>query len=108
MHQFLRPFAEKKVKQERFIDAENAFELIFSKMYPKKTKILFIAFRKDTFIHKDCRLLMIIGHLYLEIFINKIIEKHFKNIESLEKHGLINTFYKKVKLLETSSVRLLL
>lgn len=70
-------------------------------LLPKKTKILGRAFLKEIFSTKDNRLLILVGHLYLENFLIEIIKHKFKNYEELEKSKIIDGFYKKVKLLES-------
>lgn len=74
------------------------------RVLPKRTKVLGTQFIKDFRLERDERLLIIKSHLYLELFINEILNNEVKNFQQLEKLGIINTFYKKVKYLESQEL----
>lgn len=92
----------KKTKPKEIIEFEKRENIVLN-FLPKKTKVFGRAFLKEVFSIDNDRLLILIGHLYLENILIEIIKKKFKNIDKLEESGIINSFYKKVRLLESQN-----
>lgn len=68
---------------------------------PKSTKSLSLNFIKRTYQIKDELSLILIGHLYIERFLDEILNNKLENYIILEKAGVLNSFYKKVMFLKS-------
>ena len=101
MHYYLVE-SVKQLKPKDIVNFQNTEEWV-SYFLPKTTKVFGRAFLKEIFDSENDRLLVLMGHLYLENILVEIIKHKFKNIDKLEKSGITNSFYKKVKLLESQN-----
>ncbi len=71
---------------------------------PNKTISLGKNLTKKIFEYDNELNIVLVGHLYLEKYLNDILGKNLKGFETLEKKGILNSFYKKVTYLQAEKI----
>lgn len=89
-----------KVKQKNYPKLEKGIKDTISSYYSENTKILTRKFYLDVLSGDSDRQTILIGHLYLELFLNELINSRIGKLEQFEKHNILTSFYKKVRFLE--------
>ena len=93
-----------KLKQKEYANVNITIKKTVGKSFPKNSTILGRNFLKEVTIEDNPRLLVIKGHLFLELYINEILNRNVKNFDKLEKYGILNTFFKKIRYLESQEI----
>ncbi|MEY8847313.1 hypothetical protein AB9K26_00735 [Psychroserpens sp. XS_ASV72] len=91
-------------KQKDYAEFEKLLISIIDSISPKKSISLGSNLTKKIFEYDNELNIVLVGHLYLEKYLNEILDKNLKSFETLEKRGILNSFYKKVTYLKAEKI----
>ncbi len=94
----------KVLKQSELLNHEKRLMDIFSFILPNKSKALSTNFYKKIFSIENELNLVLVSHLYLERVLNEILHKNLNGFETLERKGILNSFYKKIVFLRSERI----
>lgn len=94
----------KSKKQKEFGIHEKTVKSLIAAIQPKQSKISGTNLVKRIYGYDDELNIVLVGHLYLERYLNEILNVNIANFEELVKKGKYNSFHKKATYIITKNI----